>query len=100
MEGFFKKLQKMELFEIANFQYKTVKDVIITCRKLKDLNRHLDSIHLYEKFESEIILSAFEIDGLTTMIEICKDISDEKKMLYFVEKLNKLAPTHPKVNTK
>lgn len=100
MEEFYKKLQKMELFEIENFQYKTVMDVIITCTKLKELNRHLDSIRLYEKFESEIVLSEFEIDGLTTMIEICKEISDEKKMFYFVERFKKLAPSHPKINTK
>lgn len=97
MEEFYKKLQKMELFEIENFQYKTVKDVITTCSKLKELNRHLDSIRLYEKFEIEIVLSEFEVVGLITMIDVCKEISDESKMLEFAVKLKKLAPDHSKI---
>lgn len=97
MEEFYRKLQKMELFEIENFQYKSAKDVITTCTKLKELNRHLESIRLYEKFESEIVLSEFEVVGLITMIEVCQDISDESKMLKFAVKLKKLAPNHSKI---
>lgn len=97
MEEFYKKLQKMELFEIENFQYKSAKDVITTCTKLKGLNRHLESIKLYEKFEREIVLSEFEVVGLITMIEVCQDISDESKMLEFKVKLKKIATDHPKL---
>lgn len=97
MEEFYLKLQKMELFEIENFQYKSAKDVISTCTKLRELNRHLDSIKLYEKFEREIVLSEFEVVGLITMIEVCQDISDESKMLEFKVKLKKIATDHPKL---
>lgn len=97
MEEFYKKLQKMELFEIENFQYKSAKDVISTCTKLRELNRHLDSIKLYEKFEREIVLSEFEIIGLVIMIDVCKEISDESKMLDFAMKLKGIAPDHSKI---
>lgn len=51
----------MEDYKIEKFQYKNTEDIIITCTKLRALDRHLEAIKLYEKFENEIVLSDFEL---------------------------------------
>lgn len=100
MKNFFFNLQKKSSGELNNYAYQDAQHIILTCSELKALGKHEFAINLYEKFERIIILSDFEIVGLTTMIDVCTEISDYEKMFYFAEKLNKLAPTHPKVNTK
>lgn len=95
MKTFFRKLHKTTSGEINNYQYKGADHIILTCSQLLVLKKYNDAISLYEKFESEIILSEFEIAGIVIMIEVCGKNSDQKKMLHFTNKLKTLVPDHP-----
>lgn len=99
MKNFFFNLHKKSSCELNNYAYQDAQHIILTCSELKALGKHEFAINLYEKFERIIILSDFEIVGLTTMIDVCTEISDYEKKIYFAEKLKKLIPDHPKLTS-
>lgn len=97
MKLFFRQLQDTPKDEIDNYQYIGAEHVILTCNQLRILRRHSDALRLYEKFEKEIILSQYEIVGLTTIIEICIEYSYVTKIIKYVTRLKSLCPNHPYV---
>lgn len=97
MKLFLKKLQDTPKDEIDNYQYIGAEHVILTCAQLRILRRHTDALRLFEKFEKEIILSEYELAGLTTIIEICKEHSYVTKIIKYVKRLKSLCPNHPYV---
>lgn len=95
MKIFFRKLHKTSSGELDNYQYKGADHIILTCSQLLVLKKYNEAISLYEKFETEIILSEFEIAGLVIMIEVSLKNSDQRRMERFVKKLKTLVPDHP-----
>jgi hypothetical protein len=87
MKNPFRKILSEKMSEVDKYNFTKVISLLQYCLVLKNQEKHIDAIALYEKYENEINISNFQIIGLTTIIKICESNGDTVRLVNYAKKL-------------